>query len=780
MGHVRNYAIGDVIARYHWMQGRSVLHPMGWDAFGLPAENAAIEQKVHPAEWTKKNIDTMREQLKRLGLSYDWEREISTCDPSYYRWEQLIFIKMFERGLAYRDRSNVNWCPECETVLANEQVEGGVCWRCETGVVQKELDQWFFRITQYAEELLEECDHLQGWPERVVTMQKNWIGKSVGAQVDFPLADRSGNLTIFTTRPDTLYGATFMSVAPEHPLVKGLIEKDRHGEVARFVERVKKKDRRARLEEATSKEGIFSGLYAMNPLNNEKLPIYIAPFVLMEYGTGAVMAVPTHDQRDFEFAKRHHLPLRVVVQPEGGELRGETMEAAYEGPGRLVHSGPFSGLSSEEGKLRITAYLQEKGWGRESIQYRLRDWGISRQRYWGAPIPIIYCNGCGTVPVPERDLPVTLPTDIECTGKGESPLKRHPGFVSVPCPRCGKRGHRETDTMDTFVESSWYFARFTSPHYDAGPLDPVAADSWLPVTQYIGGIEHAVLHLLYARFYTKVLRDLGFLKVGEPFQRLLTQGMVIKEGAKMSKSKGNIVDPDEMVARYGADTVRLFCLFAAPPEKDLDWSDQGVEGAHRFLNRVWRLVVKQESLWRGVPPSVGPLSSRGARVYRKGNRTIQKVTDDIQRRYQLNTALAAIMELVNELYLFVQTDRLSESDRKVFRWGLEVVLKLLSPFAPHLAEELWERLGYTERMIQSGWPKLDPSALEEEVQTIVLQVNGKVRARIEVPVDLPSEELERRAMGEEKLSKFIAGKEIQKVITVPGRLVNIVVGSNEA
>ena len=776
MGHVRNYTIGDVIARYHGMNGRAVLHPMGWDAFGLPAENAAIERGIHPAEWTCQNIDYMRSQLKKMGFSYDWERELATSAPSYYRWEQLFFIQMLEKGLAYRSRSHVNWCPQCKTVLANEQVEGGVCWRCSTAVVQKELEQWFFRITAYAEELLQGCDKLQGWPERVLTMQKNWIGRRIGAEVEFPIEGRSDRLKIFTTRPDTLYGATFMSIAPEHPLAKELAIKE--PDIARFVERAQSKNRQARMETQTSKEGIFSGLYAVNPLTQEKLPIYIAPFVLMEYGTGAIMAVPTHDQRDFEFARQHQLPLRVVIQPPGEPLQEETLQSAYEGEGVLVHSGPFNGIPNEEAQAKIVEYLESKKWGRKKIHYRLRDWGISRQRYWGAPIPIIYCGDCGIVPVPAADLPVTLPTDVAFTGKGESPLASHPDFVSVPCPRCKKKGRRETDTMDTFVESSWYFARYASPRYDQGPLDPDPVDSWLPVDQYIGGIEHAVLHLLYARFFTKVLRDLGYIQFDEPFKNLLTQGMVIKDGAKMSKSKGNVVDPDEMIARYGADTVRVFCLFAAPPEKDLDWNDQGVQGAYRFLQRVWRLVIDQESLWKTSGLfQTKDLSPQGVQIYRKAHQTIQRVTDDVGRRYHFNTALAAIMEFVNALYTFASVDCLSDLDKKLFRWSLETLLRLLTPFAPHIAEELWTRMGHDSLIIQRGWLEVDSSAWVEETQILAVQVNGKVRARIEVPVGCSEEKVRETALGEEKVLQSIRGMKVEKVVLVPGRLLNIVVRS---
>ena len=594
MGHVRNYTIGDVVARYKRMRGFNVLHPMGWDAFGMPAENAAMANKVHPARWTYDNIDYMRTQLKRLGFSYDWDRELATCDPTYYKWEQLFFLKMWEKGLVYRRRSLVNWCNQCQTVLANEQVVGeGQCWRCDQPVQGKELEQWFFRITQYADELLSWCERLPGWPEKVLTMQRNWIGKSFGTEIDFPLEDGSEKLTVFTTRPDTLYGATFMSLAVEHPLVQKLcLNTPQEDKVKTFVKKVQGLNRRPDSDVDLEKEGVFTGAFCINPLTQEKMPIFLANFVLMGYGTGAVMAVPTHDQRDFEFAHKYDLPLRVVIQPDGEEpLTPETMKEAYEGPGKLVNSGLFNGQDNEAAKMAVTRYLEEKGEGREKVQYRLRDWGVSRQRYWGAPIPMIYCDRCGIVPVREEDLPVLLPLEAEITPAGGSPLPLLKEFVETICPKCAGPGRRETDTMDTFVESSWYFDRYACPDYTQGPLDSNRVDYWMPVDQYIGGIEHAVLHLLYSRFFTKVLRDLGWLKVDEPFLNLLTQGMVIKDGSKMSKSKGNVVDPDALIQKYGADTVRLFCLFASPPDRDLEWSDQGVEGSFRFLHRFWNLVL---------------------------------------------------------------------------------------------------------------------------------------------------------------------------------------------
>ncbi|MCD4754873.1 MAG: leucine--tRNA ligase, partial [Deltaproteobacteria bacterium] len=608
MGHVRNYTIGDVVARYKRMQGYNVLHPMGWDAFGMPAENAAIEHRTHPATWTYENIDYMRKQLKRLGLSYDWKREFATCDPEYYRWEQLFFIQMFEAGLVYRRKSKVNWCEGCRTVLANEQVEDGKCWRCDTEVVEKELDGWFFKITDYTQELLEGCDKLTGWPEKVLTMQRNWIGRSVGAEIIFPLAGEDGEIRVFTTRPDTLLGATFMSLSPEHPMAMELcMGTGQEKEVKAFVDHWSKIPSRERQftqsqnhsitkspnhQITKSKEGVFTGAYVKHPLTGESIPIYIANFVLMEYGTGAVMAVPAHDQRDFEFAKEYKLPIKVVIQPEGEDLKSETMKEAWEGPGTLVNSGPFDGMENEQAKEAITGHLETQGLGNQKISYRLRDWGISRQRYWGTPIPMVQCDTCGIVPVRKQDLPVILPLDARLDKQGRSPLSGLESFWSTTCPKCGGPARRETDTMDTFVESSWYFARYTCPDETSAPLDRKRVDAWLPVNQYIGGIEHAILHLLYARFFTKALRDLGWLSTDEPFTNLLTQGMVLKDGAKMSKSKGNVVDPDEMINTFGVDTIRLFILFASPPERDLEWSDQGVEGAHRFLHRIWRLITE--------------------------------------------------------------------------------------------------------------------------------------------------------------------------------------------
>jgi len=806
MGHVRNYSIGDVVARYKKMRGYNVLHPMGWDAFGMPAENAAIEHRVHPAKWTYQNIDAMRVQLKRMGFSYDWDRELATCDVKYYRWEQWLFLKMYEEGLAYRKRSYVNWCEQCQTVLANEQVEAGLCWRCHSEVTQKELDQWFFKITNYVEELLEYCKKLPGWPERVLTMQENWIGKSVGAEIHFPLENSTDAITVFTTRQDTVYGATFMSLAPEHPLVLELSKGTPQADVVTgFVEKVKGEDKTVRSLADIEKEGVFTGAYCLNPMTRARIPIYVANFVLMEYGTGAVMAVPTHDQRDFEFAKKYNLPLALVIQPPGEELRGDTMTEAYEGEGTLVNSGPFNGMDSPEAREAIARYLEENRLGKKSVNYRLRDWGISRQRYWGAPVPIIYCDHCGIQPVREEDLPVVLPYDVKVTGSGESPLVSLSSFVETICPKCGGPGRRETDTMDTFVESSWYFDRFTCSDYDRGILDRKRVDYWMPVDQYIGGIEHAILHLLYSRFFTKVLRDRDILGVDEPFTRLLTQGMVCKEVVrcgthgllyphevkggrclhcdapvevggkeKMSKSKKNVVDPEYLLDRFGADTTRLFCLFASPPEKDLDWSDQGVEGSSRFLHRVWRMVFNHLDTIRmaGLPRPGDAFEGAEQELHRRTHKTIKKVTEDIER-FHFNTGISAIMELVNAIYQF---EPRNESAVTVLREAIEMTVILLSPFVPHIAEELWHTLGREKSIIQTEWPEYDSVATSEEEMLVVIQVNGKLRDRMSVPVSFGEEDLKQGALDRARVRIFTEGKQVKKIVVVPGKLVNVVCG----
>ncbi len=779
MGHVRNYSIGDVVARFLRMRGYNVLHPMGWDAFGMPAENAAIKAKTHPARWTYDNIDYMRAQLKKLGLSYDWSREFATCDVSYYRWEQLFFLKMLEKGLAYRRSAYVNWCSTCQTVLANEQVENGACWRCDQTVVQKEMEQWFFKITDYVEELLDHTTKLPGWPERVLTMQQNWIGKSHGSKLQFPLADGSGSLTVFTTRADTVFGATFMSIAPEHPLLEKLSQGDQRDKVLAFVEKAKQAKRSDRMTDLLEKEGVFTGSYCINPATRQKIPIFVANFVVMEYGTGAVMAVPAHDQRDFEFAKKYGLPIKVVIRPEGASdiPPVASLDLADEEDGVLVDSGSFTGLPSAEARDAITKALADQGLGEITTQYRLRDWGISRQRYWGAPIPVIYCERCGVVPVPEKDLPVVLPLDVAMPENGASPLPTYEPFVKTTCPACGAPARRETDTMDTFVESSWYFARFACTDHDRSPLDFDRVKYWMPVNQYIGGIEHAVLHLLYSRFFTKVLRDMGYLSCDEPFLNLLTQGMVIKDGSKMSKSKGNVVDPDEMVSTYGADTVRLFCLFAAPPEKDLEWSAQGVEGSSRFLSRVWRFVADNLDPLRAAKPvgSVGALEKPLVELHRKTHVTIKKVTEDIRDRFHFNTAIAAVMELVNLMYQTVETAPKNDALWAVLREAVDAMVLLLSPIVPHIAEELWSDLGNDRSVALAAWPTWSEDALQAEEVLIVVQVNGKLRSRLMVPVDAGEDAIRESALNDPKIRESVAGKAVRKVVVVPGKLVNIVV-----
>ena len=810
MGHVRNYTIGDVVARYKRMNGYNVLHPMGWDSFGMPAENAAIDNKIHPATWTNENIAYMKKQLKEMGFSYDWDRELSTCEPEYYRWEQLFFLWMYEKGLAYKKSSIVNWCPDCKTVLANEQVEAGLCWRCSKEVEEKYLDQWFFRITDYVEELLDYCDRLPGWPERVITMQKNWIGKSFGCEILFPMAEGNDVIKVFTTRQDTVYGATFMLVAAELPLVMELVNgKPIEKEIREFVDKVKKQDKLMRTSEYYDKEGMFLDAFCLNPVTKKRMPIFAANFVVAEYGTGCVMAVPTHDQRDFEFAKRYNLPLVVVIQPHDKSLNVLTMTEAYVDEGMLINSAQFNGMENMKALDAIAEYLESIGRGKKTIQYRLRDWGISRQRYWGAPIPIIYCDKCGTVPVPETDLPVVLPRDVELTGEGGSALGKYKHFAETQCPKCGNAAKRETDTMDTFVESSWYFDRFCSPQCAEKPgLDRQKVHYWMPVDQYIGGIEHAILHLLYSRFYTKMLRDFGVLDFDEPFTNLLTQGMVCKEtehckehgylfpeevkddkctqcetavtigkSEKMSKSLKNVVDPDYLIKQYGADTARMFCLFAAPPEKDLEWSDQGVEGSFRFLNRAWRIVMDYLDEIEAVKAVGGGETLEGElkNLRRKTHQTIRKVTRDIEDRFHFNTAISAVMELVNALYLIEKPAKEYKIALSVIRETIETIIILLAPIVPHITAELWKALGYEDSMADVPWPMYDHEVAAEEEITIVIQVNGKVRSRMVVPVDEDGEKIKTLALNDEKIISFISGKKVVREIYVPKKLVNIVV-----
>ncbi|MDW7771802.1 MAG: leucine--tRNA ligase [Desulfobulbaceae bacterium] len=775
MGHVRNYSIGDVIARYKRMRNYNVIHPMGWDAFGLPAENAAMKRGVHPAAWTYDNIDYMRDQLKAMGLSYDWDRELATCDPEYYRWEQLIFLQMMEKGLVYRKETTVNWCDSCKTVLAREQVIDGCCWRCDQPVMPRSMHGWFFKITDYADELLADLDTLSGWPEKVVTMQRNWIGKSQGLSCDFPVENHDDVVTIFTTRPDTIFGVTFMSLAVEHPLVKKLVRGTGYEQpVLEFVNAAIVEKRRAAPDEELEKKGVFTGAYCINPFNNERIPVYAANFVLMEYGTGAVMAVPAHDQRDYEFARKFKLPVRVVIKPENAVDDAAEPTEAYVEPGVLVQSGDFSGLPSDQAGKEIIRHAELHNLGRSHITFRLRDWGISRQRYWGAPIPIIYCDKCGIVPVPEDQLPVTLPGTENELGS-HAPLHQQADFIAVSCPQCGGGARRETDTMDTFVESSWYFARYTSPDNKTSPLDRDAARYWLPVDQYIGGVEHAILHLLYSRFFTKVLRDLGYLDINEPFRNLLTQGMVIKDGAKMSKSKGNVVDPSDLINTYGADTVRLFSLFAAPPERDLEWNSQGVEGASRFLNKVFRLVTANLECFRAAGlSSPEKLSDQDRLLQRKTHQTIKRVTDYIENNFHFNTAISAVMELVNQAST-LHGDEQTDIDPGVMSECLKTSLLLLFPMVPHFCQELWDTAGLEGTIDYAPWPAYDPETAREEEITIIVQVNGKVRSRLEVAADIEETLLRETALADERVMKYLDGRNPKKIIVVRGKLVNIVI-----
>jgi leucyl-tRNA synthetase len=828
MGHVRNYTIGDVVSRYKVMRGYEVLHPMGWDAFGLPAENAAIENKTHPSAWTRQSIDHMRGQLKRFGYSYDWRREFATCDPGYYKWEQLIFVEMMERGLVEKQKAWVNWCDKCDTVLANEQVEDGMCWRHpENPVRQKQLAQWFFKITRYAQELLEWADKLPGWPEKVLAMQRNWIGRSEGAMIHFkterphPDPETDGEIdriVVYTTRPDTLYGATFMSLAAEHPYCeifsKGTEQEEK---VKKFCERVRAEDKIKRSADDYEKEGVFTGAYCTNPVTGLSMPVYVANFVLMDYGTGCVMAVPAHDQRDFEFAKAYGLDIIPVVQPPDSEpLAAETMAEAYEDPGTMINSKDsehdYNGMDSEEFKKVICERLSKEYMGGASVHYRLRDWLISRQRYWGAPIPVVYCDKCGTVPVEKDKLPVELPMDIEFDVTGGNPLDRLDWWVNTECPGCGAKARRETDTMDTFVDSSWYYHRYASPLCGHAPLDEEEVDYWLPVDQYIGGIEHAVLHLLYSRFYTKVLRDLGYVKFDEPFTRLLTQGMVLKESfrcpehgylfpdrikddkcptcgkdliigrkEKMSKSKLNIVDPEDMVNRYGADTMRLYLLFEAPPHKEIDWSEERIQGMARFINRIWGLADEHVAGMRQVKTDdavniqfmQAPPDEKS--LFQKTHETVKKVTERIDN-WTLNTAISALMELLNEMSGFDPGGGEGRGQRLgLLRWSFERFLLMLGPFCPHLVEELWHELGYPAGTYKIPWPDYDPAALKKDTFELVLQVNGKVRAKAEAPADAGKEELEKMALDNDRIKAYTEGKTVRKVIVVPGKLVNVVV-----
>ncbi len=768
MGHVRNYTIGDVITRYQRMQGKNVLQPMGWDAFGLPAENAAIQNRVPPAKWTRENIAYMRKQLKQLGFGYDWERELATCEPDYYRWEQWFFTQLFGKGLVYKKTAVVNWDPVDQTVLANEQVIDGRGWRSGVPVERREIPQWFLRITDYADELLADIDRLEGWPEQVRTMQRNWIGRSEGIEMHFGIAGRDATLPIYTTRPDTVMGVTFVAVAPEHALA--LEAATGNPQLQAFIDECAS-TRVAEADMATlEKRGVDTGLKAVHPISGDEVPIWAANFVLMEYGAGAVMAVPAHDQRDYEFAQQNGIPVIQVVHPASDAQSADLTKAAFTDKGVLQDSGEFSGLTSAQAFDAIADWLEREGRGSRQVNFRLRDWGVSRQRYWGCPIPVINCAGCGSVPVPEADLPVVLPTEVEIDATG-SPLKKMDSFINTTCPKCGGRAERETDTFDTFFESSWYFARYACADQDKGMLDE-RADYWLPVDQYVGGIEHAVLHLLYARFFNKLMRDAGLLQADEPFTCLLTQGMVLKDGAKMSKSKGNTVDPQGLIDRYGADTVRLFTMFAAPPEQSLEWSDSGVEGAYRFLKRLWKQV--QEHVAAGAAPAMDTAALTDAQkaIRCAVHTTLAKVSDDVGRRFTFNTAIAANMELLNELNRFSDD---SDQGRAVMQEALEAVVLMLSPIVPHITHALWYALGRQEAVVNCRWPEVDQSALVQASITLVIQVNGKVRGRIDVPADVDRDALQDLVMNEPNVQKHVQGKPVRKFIAVPGKLVNIVV-----
>jgi len=783
MGHVRNYSIADVIARYKIMNGFNVIHPIGFDAFGLPTENAAVKANMHPAVWTRRSIESMREQFRRMGFSYCWSRELPTCDPTYYKWCQWIFLKMLEMGLVYKKESLVNWCETCGTVLANEQVENGLCWRCEQPVTYKDMEQWFFKITEYAEELLRSTDELSGWPERVRTMQKNWIGKSEGVLIKFPLAGEDECLSTFTTRVDTIFGATFLVLAPEHPFVQKIIrERDPGPEFVAKVDKMLVEDMISRTTEGTEKEGLFTGYYAINPMTGREIPIYVANFVLMEYGTGAVMSVPAHDQRDFEFAKKYRLPIEIVITPEGKQLSVDSLEEAYVDPGILVNSGDFSGLDTEKAKEKIAEYMESKEIGKKAVNYKLKDWCISRQRYWETPIPMIICPDCGNVPVPYEDLPVILPEDVEFKTVSKSPLIDDGPFHDVVCPSCGRKARRETDTMDTFVDSSFYFIRYCDPKNPHRLADPEKTSYWMPVDIYIGGIEHAVMHLLYARFISRVLKDCGVIDCVEPFLNLLTQGMVIKDGRKMSKSFGNTVEPMEIVRKYGADTIRLFLLFAAPPEKDIEWDDKGIEGMYRFINRVFRLVhsnldMIKKNMDREFDGEIE--SPELKKLSREIHATIKRVTTEIESRMHFNTAISAIMELVNTLYLV----DLNEGEKEphdfrvkeyLFAQGVKTVLLLLNPFAPHLCEECWSMIGKETFIQREPWPGYEESELVQEERLVIVQVNKKVRAKFNVDMTASDDEIKEAALKDERVLRSIEGKEVQKVIITPNKLVNIV------
>ena len=772
MGHVRNYSIGDVLARFKKMKGFNVLHPMGWDSFGLPAENAAIKHGVEPSKWTWENIGEMREQLKELGLSYDWDREVATCHPDYNKWMQWIFIPFYKKGLAYKKENPVNWCPSCQTVLANEQVVDGKCERCKTLVGKKDLSQWYFKITDYAERLLDNLEELPGWPNKVKLMQKNWIGKSIGAEVTFEIDGFDKGLDVFTTRPDTLYGVTYMVMAPEHPYLKELVAGSEYEEpVNAYVDKVQHMSDIERTSTTNEKTGQFTGRYAINPLTGKKVPIFISDYVLMDYGTGAIMAVPAHDQRDFDFAKKFDLEIIPVVDSDDPEVDVYDLKAAFAAEGTMINSEMFNGMNNKEAIEKIIDYLEEKKIGKKSINYKLRDWLISRQRYWGTPIPMIHCDDCGWVPEKEENLPVLLPADVQFTGKGESPLATSKTFVNTTCPVCGKPARRELDTMDTFLDSSWYFLRYCDPKNTEAPFSKEKVDYWMNVDQYIGGVEHAILHLMYARFFQMALYDLGLVSTEEPFKNLLTQGMVIKDGAKMSKSLGNVVSPAEIIDKYGADTARLFILFAAPPERELDWSDKGVEGSFRFINRVYRMVYDFSQNYSEVPESYEISGDADKNMAYWLNYAIKKVSDDIGERFNFNTAISTIMELVNEMYRYKE----GTVNPGLFGAAIKDLIIMLAPFVPHVTEEMWEHLGYEGSVHDQNWPEYDEKALVKDTVEIVVQVNGKIKEKLDIAGGLSREEMEKTAMENEKVKGLIEGKNVVKVIAVPGKLINIVV-----
>ena len=775
MGHVRNYSIGDVIARYKKMAGYNVLHPMGYDSFGLPAENAAIQHNAEPAKWTFDNMDEMDRQLASMGLSYDWDRKVATCTPEYYKWTQWLFIQFYKKGLAYKKDNPVNWCPSCQTVLANEQVVDGKCERCKTEVTKKNLSQWYLKITDYADRLLGNLDKLEGWPDKVKTMQRNWIGKSYGANINFEIKDSDKVLEVFTTRADTLFGATYMVMSPEHPFVNELVAgRPEEAEVEAYQEKARRMSDIERTSTSNEKTGVFIGRYAINPVNGKEIPIYISDYVLMGYGTGAIMAVPAHDQRDFDFAKAFGLDIIPVVDPEDPSIDLYDLKEAFVAEGKMINSGQFDGMNNKEAIPAMIEWLNEKGIGDKTVNFRLRDWLISRQRYWGAPIPMIWCDECGWVPEKEENLPVLLPTDVEFTGKGESPITTSKTFVDTVCPCCGRPARREVDTMDTFVDSSWYFLRYCDPHNESSPFSREKADYWMNVDQYIGGVEHAILHLMYARFFQMFLHDIGLCKEEEPFRNLLTQGMVIKDGAKMSKSLGNVVSPAEIQARYGSDTARLFILFAAPPEKELDWSDEGVEGSYRFLNRVYRLVYEYINDIRGdavVPAAYKAANSADKSLDFMMNTSIKKVTEDAGGRFNFNTAIASIMELVNEMYKYKNGD----INLPLFNKAIETLLTLLNPFCPHITEELWSQLGHEDRLYNRAWPECDESALVKDEIQIILQINGKLKDKLMLPNNSEKEVVEGAARASDRFKEATEGHEVIKVIYVPNKIINFVV-----